>query len=395
MDQTRLNQLVGKYQEGRLSSSEAEELDHWFHSLNLTDLDFDQWISDAGGESQMAENLFDDFNNRFVHTKSAIKVRRLRWSIVAASVLILMSAGTIFLLKTKHLKQQLITQGQKQDILPGGNKAVLTLANGKKISLTDASTGAVAQQANMQISKTANGKIVYLVNNAASSLASSKAIGLAYNTVETPRGGQTSITLSDGTIAYLDAASSIKFPVQFKGSERKVFVTGQVYFEVVHNDQKPFRVMVKDQTIEDIGTHFNVNAYDDEPNLKITLAEGKVSVKSKDQFKILRPGQAAITSYSNPRMIVAEADVEETLAWKNGLFIFNEETLQSEMREISRWYNVEFVYPAGQMIAGGFGGSVTRFGNISEVLKMLEITGDYRFQIDGKKIIVTKKNPNN
>jgi len=393
MDQTRLNHLIDAYKNHQLTQAEAEELDNWFHSLNLTDQGFDQWIAEAGGEAQLAETLSANFNRRLSNSKRQHQIKRMRWS-VAASILLVLSAGSIYLIKQRKPQQQ-IAEIQKQDIPPGGNKAILTLANGKKISLTDAHLGTVAQQANVQIKKAANGQIVYIVNSTASSLApSGKATEVAYNTVETPKGGQTSVILPDGTLAFLDAASSIRFPVTFTGNERKVAITGQVYFQVIHNSHKPFRVSVKDQTVEDIGTGFNIKAYDDEPNLKVTLVEGKASVRTKEQFKILHPGQAAITNYGDPKIMVTNADIEETMAWKNGLFIFNEETLQSEMREISRWYNVEFVYPTGQIFTGGgFGGSISRFGNISDVLKMLEVTGDYHFQIDGRKVIVTKKRP--
>jgi transmembrane sensor len=300
------------------------------------------------------------------------------------------SVGGYQLLKNKQPLKQ-IAKIQTHDIAPGGNKAILTLANGGKIYISDVKKGIITNQAGIQVAKNKNGQIVYVVNHSANGASNYTSGEIAYNTLTTPRGGQSSVTLSDGTIAYLDAASSIKFPVVFHGNERRVAITGQVYFEVVHNAAKPFRVDVKGETIEDIGTSFNINAYDDEPVIKTTLLSGKIKISKGNETATLLPGQQAVTSANVNSIHIKNVDTEEAKAWKEGYFIFNNESLGSIMRKISRWYDADVVYPGGQDLDVEYWGTMTRYGNVSKVLNMLEITGDVKFRIDGKKIIVLKK----
>jgi transmembrane sensor len=389
MDENRLKILLKKYQEQNLSAGEKAELDDWFHTLNLGGTGFDDWLYRYGGEENYIENRFADLE-LLVSKRKSEKPARIRWA-VAASILLLLSAGAIFFTKQRKPQQQIV-QLQKQDIAPGGNKAVLILANGEKISLAYAHPGSIAQQANMQVRKTSSGQIVYIINsnNAATALATnSKAKAAVYNTVETPRGGQTSVSLSDGTIAYLDAASSIKFPVSFTGNERKVEVTGQVYFEVVHNGDKPFKVEAKGQNIEDIGTHFNINAYDDEPVVKTTLLEGCVKITDQGESVVLKPGQQAITSLNKPGIKISNTDLEDVIAWKNGYFMFESESIQEIMRKIARWYKVDIIY-AGSPPTDKFWGTVSRFANASQVLNKLELTDKVHFKIEGRRIIVSQ-----
>ena len=392
MDQTKLDQLIEKYRIGQLSSSEAEELDIWFHSLNLTDIGFDRWISETGGESQMAGNLFNDFKQRCSYDKRYIKLKRVRWSIAAASVLLILSASSIFLLNNRPTASTQTELLKENDIAPGTNKAILTLSNGKKISLTDAHSGTVAEQANTQVNKAQNGQIVYIINNknTTSNLTlTGKGDETGFNTIETPRGGQTSVTLSDGSVAYLDAASSIKFPVAFAGNERKVMITGQVYFEVVHKTDQPFRVVIKDEIIEDIGTHFNINAYDDEHDVTTTLTEGKIKLTKNDQSKLLNPGQQASVAEKSTIIRVSNADIEQNLAWKNGYFRFNQERIEPIMRKLSRWYNIDVEFK-GPLPDDEFSGTISRFKNISAVFKALEYYQTVHFKVEGRRVIVSK-----
>jgi ferric-dicitrate binding protein FerR (iron transport regulator) len=276
-------------------------------------------------------------------------------------------------------------QNQTHDIAPGGNKAILTLANGKKISLTDAKNGTIAQQAGIQVNKTKNGQLVYIVGTASGPAAGSgKAAEAAYNTIETPRGGQYQVVLPDGSKVWLNAASSITYPVVFNKNNRTVKINGEAYFEVIHHADAPFKVQTNNQTIEDIGTHFDVNAYNDEPNTKSTLLEGIVKVNNIT----LKPGQQAVTTANQTKVV--DADLEATIAWKNAMFRFDSEKLGTIMRQVARWYDVEVTYEDESLKDKSFGAVTTRFANASQLLHKLELTGVAKFRIEGKKIIVTR-----
>ena len=301
----------------------------------------------------------------------------------AASILLMLSAGGYFLLHKTSAVQQL-AGNHVPDIAPGSNKAILTLANGHQIILTGAKNGQLVVQGNTIISKTADGQIVYNSNAAASS-------ETAYNTMSTPRGGQYHLTLADGTNVWLNALSSITYPMAFNGNERKVSITGEAFFEVKHNAAQPFRVIVKGETIEDLGTQFNINAYNDEPVVKTTLLQGSVRLTNGHAIAIMKPGQEAVTRSGSDYITVAQADTEQAVAWKNGSFIFNNEDLASIMRKVSQWYDVDIEYTAGANISEDYIGSMTRYTYVSQVLKVLEETGHAKFRIEGKKIVVSKK----
>jgi ferric-dicitrate binding protein FerR (iron transport regulator) len=262
------------------------------------------------------------------------------------------------------------------------------LANGQKISLTDAQKGQIIQQKGVQISKTADGQVVYTA--ATDSKESSGAIAVAqYNTMETPRGGQFQLFLPDGTRVWLNAASSLKYPVDLgSAGERRVELSGEAYFEVAHNKDRPFRVITNRQVVEVLGTHFNVSAYNDEPNTKTTLLEGSVKVTGGDKSAMLKPGQeVSLTDHFK----VSDVDTEEAVAWKNGYFRFDDERLETVMRKVSRWYNVDVVYRDNDVKDDLFAAVTTRFANISTLLKIMEQTGDASFSIEGSKIIISKK----
>jgi transmembrane sensor len=306
------------------------------------------------------------------------KIKRLWQRIAAAaSIIIACSVGGYFILhQQKPVQVAVLKPGTfKNDALPG-NKAILTLSSGQKIVVSQAKNGAIAQQGSTSISKTANGNIVYA--------AGSTNEATAYNTYTVPRGGgKHSLILADGTLAVLDAASSIRYPIAFSGKERKVEITGQVYFEVIHDAAKPFFVTAKGQTIEDIGTHFNINAFDDEPGVKTTLLEGSIKVANI----LLKPGQQAVQNANGKVSVLAHVNTEEVVAWKNDLFLFtNNTTLPTVMKQLSRWYDLEIVYQ-GTGKSYHFGGDMPRSSKLSDVLKILAYSG-VQLSVDGKKIIV-------
>ena len=265
---------------------------------------------------------------------------------------------------------------RSSNISVAGNNAVLTLGNGKTVILTALNPGNIAKIAGKNVRKSTVGDLIYLRDNAPSNSA------IVYNTLTVPRGGgKHELRLSDGTLAILDAESSIRFPVNFSSSKRQVFITGQVYFEVTHNAHQPFSVRVGDETIEDIGTRFNINAFDLHP--RTTLIEGSIKV---DDF-VLTPGQQSFERDNGEISILNHADTEEVLAWKNDMFEFNEQTsLKTIMDQIGRWYDMDIVYVnTGKTYV--LGGDMPRYSKLSDVLKILAYSG-IKFSVDGKKLIV-------
>lgn len=267
----------------------------------------------------------------------------------------------------------------KNDAMPG-NKAILTLSNGQQIALAALPEGKISNSSGTGIRKMGNGAIIYSGNNRQDNLGA--APSLIYNTLTVARGGgKHELILADGTLAILDAGSSIRFPIAFTGKDRKVTITGQVYFEVIHNDKQPFYVMANGQTIEDIGTHFNVSTFDEE--VKTTLLEGVVKVNDV----LLSPGQQAVQKADGKIKVLYHVDPDEVTAWKNDLFRFTKNTsLKTVMNQISRWYDMDVVYK-GSAKTYHLAGDMPRYSKLSDLLKILAYSG-VQFSVDGKKITV-------
>lgn len=270
--------------------------------------------------------------------------------------------------------QVVLKQG---DVPPGKDGAILTLADGTTIVLDSTGNGALAEQNGVQVIKldgqlTYNGKEV-------------QPDGMPmYNTIVTPAGRQFQLVLADGTKVWMNAVSSIRFPTAFSGPERKVEITGEVYFEVARNEQKPFRVVADGVSMEVLGTAFNVNAYKDESVSRTTLAEGSLMVMAGNTTSTLKPGQQFVVSPSSAKVV--NAHVEEVLAWKDGLFQFRDADIRTIMRQVARWYNVEVVYEP-DIPQRSFTGEMPRDSNVSELLKILKLSG-INFSINGRTIIV-------
>jgi ferric-dicitrate binding protein FerR (iron transport regulator) len=324
----------------------------------------------------------------------------LRWVSLAAAVsIILISISVVLFRNNKPINEinQVVEIVKpidkplyKNDVKPGGNKAVLTLADGSKIILDDATEGALTRQGNTTIIKLDSGRLAYNVQSV--SKIQSKAI--LYNTLSTPRGGQYSVTLPDGTKVWLNSSTSLRFPIAFAGDVRRVEVKGEAYFEVAKNAAMPFIVKAGNEEIKVLGTHFNVMAYADDKVIKTTLLEGSVEVsltnssksESTDNIVTLQPGQQSQLNMNNGLTVVS-ADIEEAIGWKNGFFIFNSEDIESIMLKISRWYDVKVEYQVNPT-ERVFTGNISRSQNVSEVLKMLELTEAIHFKIEGKSITV-------
>jgi transmembrane sensor len=363
-----------------------------------------EYINDPGNEQQIKELIGDSFNHEPgidvlpVYRLQAILreileheaplaaprhgVTKKHWSriAVAASVLLFLSVGSYFLLHKKQVARK-IALNQHHDLAPGGNKAILTLSSGEQISLSDAKNGIIAKENREIIQKAADGSIVYRGNSAATGNQP-----LVYNTITTPRGGQWPVVLPDGSRVMLNAASALRYPVAFTNKERVVELTGEAYFEVAHDAAKPFRVISNGQTVEVLGTHFNINAYNDEPAMVTTLLEGSVKVGKDNAVATIKPGEEAVWANYAHQFKVDQADVDAAVAWKNGLFQFNHASIESIMRQASRWYDVEISYKANipQLT---FSGNLPRNVNASRLLEILSITGVH-FNIEGKKIII-------
>ena len=299
----------------------------------------------------------------------------------AAAVLLLVAAGTYWLLIQNRTNSD-ANKGSlayKNDLAPGTNKALLTLANGNKIILDSAANGLLAHQGNTKIEKLTNGELAYRPGGIGE-----KGI---FNTLSTPRGGQYRLVLPDGSRVWLNAASSIRYPTAFTGSERVVELSGEAYFEIAANPAMPFRVGSGATEIQVLGTHFDVQAYPEEEGLSTTLLQGSVQVVNAGHRALLVPGQQAITRAGTIIEIRKEADTAQAVAWKNGYFQFTDAPIETIMRQISRWYDVDIEY-LGDVRSLQFGAVVSRRAHVSEVLHFLELTGVVHFQIEGRKITV-------
>ncbi|RYY00999.1 MAG: DUF4974 domain-containing protein [Gammaproteobacteria bacterium] len=303
----------------------------------------------------------------------------------AACIFLVFCLGTYLL---KNEKKDLVSNSVdvlivvKDTLAPGSDKAVLTLSNGRKINLDNSQSGLLATEGAARIKKTDNGRVIY---ESSSDVAQSTEI--SYNTLSTPRGGKYDLTLSDGTKVWLNAASSIRYPSVFSGTSREVEITGEAYLEVQHDASRPFRVIAAGQLIEDIGTAFNVNTYDDEPVLKTTLIEGSIKITSKSQAAILKPGEQALMSNNGQTFQVKrDVDVEEAIAWHRGFFSFYDADIKTVMRQLARWYDVDISYE-GAVPQRRFSGKIYR--NIS-ALKVADLLSykQIHFRIEGRRIVV-------
>lgn len=320
------------------------------------------------------KNIINDPRFSAPPVQKNIPFYKNRYYIAAAALLfICLSAGLLFFNNYTPKPQTQRDNLVQNNIAPGSNKATLTLEDGRKIILTDAINGRLANQAGVNISKTADGQLVYKISDQENKK-------LSYNSIETPRGGQYQVNLPDGTRIWMNSASVLKFPTSFAAqASRRVELSGEAYFEVAHDPKHPFRVKTAHQEVEVLGTHFNINSYTDEASTRTTLLQGRVKVNST----LLKPGQESVLTPNS--ILVKPADIETTMAWKNGYFLFKNEDLPGIMRKISRWYDVEIVYPES-LADKHFEGSISRFKNVAEVLRKFELTGNIHFKIEGRRI---------
>ena len=378
MDEQQVVTLLKKYKEGTLSPDEKARLETWY-------------INQASkSQSELTQEEADETLQN-IRAKLPLKTAKLVkfWPstryVMAASILLAVSVGSYFFLHKSREVQGSHTKTYAHDISPGSNGAILTLSNGKQVVLNQVSTGKVAQQGNTNLQKTGDSLLVYQNSNPAQNAQ------LAYNTLTTPRGMQFKVILPDGTLVYLNAASELHYPVAFTGSERKVELKGEAYFEVTKNKAMPFMVHTAKGDIQVLGTHFNIMAYPDDPNMKTTLLEGsvKISQSTKNITKMLKPDQEAVLSDIGIK--VNDVNAEDAVAWKDGIFLFNGDHLDEIMEKISRWYNVDVEFRDETLKKEMYSGTVSRFAQVSQVLKKLEALGGVSFRIEPHKIIVGRQ----
>lgn len=309
----------------------------------------------------------------------------IKW-VAAASVLIIAYSGYHYY--TAYQGQQLARQ-HANTISPGGNKAILILPNGKEINLTNAGLGDVAMNGKSRVVKTEDGSISFLSPD---KLAPEQ---LQLSTIQTPNGGQYQVELPDGSKAWLNSASSITFPVSFAKNKRIVSVTGEVYFEVVHRKDQPFSVSSKDQIIDDLGTAFLINAYDDETPMRTTLVSGEIRVTApastivaEKRGVFLKPGEQTSITKGIPGFQKEKVNVKDLLAWKEGYFRFRDEKIENIMRQLSRWYNIEVDYN-GRISDERFNLKISRDKNIRQILGLLTATKVVQFKIEGRRVTVS------
>lgn len=347
-----------------------------------------QGLSAPADMDQLFQQMLERTKGAEAHMAEIIPIQRprTRWRFAsaAAAVVLMVSAATFFWIEQRP--QKIITApptmaAVSNAVTPGSNKAILTLSNGSSILLDSAANGTLAQQGSSSVVKLANGQLSYQRNGAMSDG------DILYNTMSTPRGGQYKVILPDGTLVWLNASSSVRYPTAFHGKERKVEVKGEAYFEVVHNAQQPFKVVVNGVAVDVLGTHFNVNGYGDEAATRITLLEGSVKISKGLSSAMLKPGQQVMVAANNNIRFNNGVDVEEAIAWKNGLFWFNGVDLPGIMRQLSRWYDIEVQYE-GDIPQRHFTGHVFRDLKLSEVLNILALS-HVHFRLEGKKLIVT------
>lgn len=403
--------LIGKHIRGeRLSQKEKSDLDHWLQLAPANRESFEQVQDEAElkrylamlADQQDTDQAFSNFQRQ--HESPQPSIRRIhylhRWGWVAASVLLLIATAIFLVVFSDRPASSGMAITQSTDIQPGKEGAILTLSDGSQLVLDSLGNGVVASQNGMQV-VLKDGQLAYAPHGETSG-------AIAYNTMTIPKGRQFRVILPDGTKVWLNAASSIRYPTAFKGKERRVEITGEAYFEVMKNTKMPFRVNINGRAkIEVLGTHFNVNAYENERSINTTLIEGAIAVavhthrpvilKPGQQAQIVnptggRPENAATNGLAGQKTqpgtiaVVNDAGIDKVMAWKNGLFNFEEATLEEIMRQLERWYDIEVVYeknvPDIELM-----GKITRDVSLNGLLTALQKMG-VNYRLKGRKLMV-------
>ena len=397
-----MHELFRKYLENKCSPDELklllkefniEDNEELLRGLIIQEFENEQAISSFSTE-KLESSLAETFNAIKAKLDSekinvvvpVVPLMKRNWFRLAAAAVFILAVIGVYLLVNQQPVELPVANNQHQtnDILPGGNKAVLTLSNRSDINLENVSNGTIIKDGDTKISKLNDGQLVY-------NILEEKPTQVLYNTVTTPRGGQYQLLLSDGSKVWLNSASSIRFPVSFNGNERRVEVSGEAYFEVAKNPSMPFKVDVDGKNeVEVLGTHFDINSYADEGSIKTTLLEGSVKVTSlkTQESKLITPGQQAQLN-TDGQIAISKTDLDNVMAWKNGYFNFDGADTRTVMQFVSRWYDVDVVYD-GEIPRREFGGDIEKNLKLSQLLKILG-KNDLQFKLEGKKLVVLQK----
>jgi transmembrane sensor len=394
----RIAQLVVKHLRGELTDDENQELQAWIYQSKENELAFEKATDPENlkeglrREFEKEEKIIDQLKSEIESEEGVISIKaRQKWYRygAAAAIIVLLGVGTFFIFFNKAEKQSVVVKvPEVKDVkAPETNKAMIVLASGQKVFLDNAKNGTLATEGNVNLVKLADGQIAY--NGTAQKILN--------NTLYNPRGSKVvSLLLSDGTRAWLGCESSLHYPVAFVGAERKVEVTGEVYFEVVRDVRRTFKVVKSgsDIEVEVLGTKFNVNTYDDGP-AKVTLLEGSVKVKRDKSSVVIKPGQQVevlddLSSSSERRLlkVISNPNIDDVMAWKNNIFMFSNADIRTIMKQVSRWYDVEIEFQ--KKVTAKYSFLLTRDLPVSRIFEIFEEADGVRFKIEGKKIIVTQ-----
>jgi transmembrane sensor len=372
--------LLQKYLDGQCSKAETEELYAWLQSssshrslLTTMQHEFEQAMNNP---QEIPAEISDRIERRLLEEVSRKKIIRWRWTAAAAAVAAIMLMVYYIYPSAENNTTPLSALKLKTDIAPGTNKAVLTLANGDVVTLDSAGNKVITQGKTVVRQK--NGQLQYAAEKTGDAV--------VYNTLTVPRGGQFNIVLPDGSHVWLNAASSLKYPTAFNGTQRMVEIQGQGYFEIAKNAKQPFLVKVNNMEVQVLGTSFDVMAYTDEKSVNTTLVTGGVNVHQGSNTQRLQPGQQAVLDPATGAITVHPADVDQVIAWKTGFFEFDNAPLSDIMRQLSRWYDIDVTYDQTND-SRLYGGRISRSLPLSDILHMLEANGP-KFLLSGRKLIV-------
>lgn len=379
MNRDQAKELIERYNKGLANAEEKAWIENWY-----LDESGKQDLPDKGSNFlHLKDEIWSNTLERSGLAKKTRSKRFSMWPGIAAAAVILIAFGTALYISTGLDRQQPNDLTVAADIAPGGNNAILTLANGRKIMLNDVAEGEISKQPGISVSKSDNGELIYTVIDDQEKSAESTT-----NTIATPKGGQYTVILSDGTKVMLNSASSLTFPSSFKSKDRRVELNGEAYFEVAENKHKPFKVGSGMQTVEVLGTHFNVNAYADEQTIRTTLLEGAVKVFTAKGSALIEPGEQAVASRLTMNATVRRnVNTAKEISWINDVFAFEGDDLKAVMRQIARWYDVDIVYD-GPLNEEKYFGEISRNSKLSEVFKILELN-NVQFEVNGKTVKVS------
>jgi transmembrane sensor len=384
---SRIASLIVKRMQESLSEAEQAELEAWLREDSENYLLLEEMMDVNNLNQQLAElqsidheQAYERFTARVFPPAAPVKkpLRKI-WYFAAAAILLFIFSFR-YLMNDPAPPAPALTANEFSDISPGGKKATLTLANGATVDLDQQETGIVAREGNSVVQLGDSGKLSYR----SASGPSDKSTQLMH-TLSVPRGGEYEITLGDGTKIWLNAVSVLQFPVDFSGRERRVRLVGEAYFQVAKNGA-PFIVEVNGTEVQALGTEFNINAYPEKKSLQTALVSGSVKITKGELSQLLQPGTLA-TIDSTGAITVRAADIEEVTAWKKGAFIFRNTPLSAILEQLTRWYDVEISNPS-DLPNMNFTGSFRRDHGIKNILGMIELTGDLRFEVEGRAIKV-------